>query len=425
MDVLLYILGIFAMLLGIAVSIGIHEIGHLVPAKIFGVRVKQYMIGFGPTVFSRVRGETEYGIKAIPLGGYILMTGMFPPEKKPYRGPFSNWINDARREVLKDEIQGEEERQFYQQSTWKKLTIMLGGPLMNLVLGVALIVSSLSLIGPLQPNLSVNEVFDCLEGDSCSVASPAKTAGLLPGDKIVSVNSQAVAAWPEAIEILAKDTSGSNLGIMRDGVLIQVPITPVFVERQLFDDSGAALKDANGLPLTELRPMIGIRLGSQNVPLGFGESFGYASDVIVGTAGFIIDLPNQIFTVLKSTLGFEERDQNGVVSIVGVGQLAGELTSSDGLGLESKIASLLLLIGSLNIALFAFNLIPLLPLDGGHVASALYEGVKRRGSKLLTGKDPGPIDTARGLPLAYLVWVLLIAVGLVLIMADLVNPIQL
>jgi membrane-associated protease RseP (regulator of RpoE activity) len=128
--------------------------------------------------------------------------------------------------------------------------------------------------------------------------------------------------------------------------------------------------------------------------------------------------------VILSTAGLQERDSAGAVSIVGVGQIAGELTSSDGLGIASKLASLLLLIGSLNIALFAFNLIPLLPLDGGHVAGAIYEALKRRIVKTFTGKDPGPIDSARALPLAYAVWFLLILMGLILILADLIDPIQ-
>ena len=98
-DILLYAAGIAIVLIGIALSIGLHEIGHLIPAKIFGIRVTQYMIGFGPTVKSWTRGDTEYGIKAIPLGGYILMTGMYPPESKPYRGPFASWIRDARQQV--------------------------------------------------------------------------------------------------------------------------------------------------------------------------------------------------------------------------------------------------------------------------------------------------------------------------------------
>ena len=426
MDALLYILGLLIMLVGIAVSIGIHEIGHLVPAKLFGVKVRQYMIGFGPTVWSKTKGETEYGVKAIPLGGYILMTGMYPPERKPYRGPFANWIAEARLEVRKDVIEGEESRQFYLLSVPKKLIIMLGGPLMNLLLGVLLIVTALGAIGPMQPTLTVNQVFNCIEGEVCEGAavSPAKTAGVLPGDVIQAVNGTPVAKWEEAIVVLNERQGASSFQILRDGKTIELTITPVFSERQVYSDSGQPLKDESGLPVTELRPIIGIQLGAQNTPLTLGESFQYSANVVAGTLGFIVDLPNQLYKVILSTAGVQERDPAGAVSIVGVGQIAGELTSSDGLGLASKLASLLLLIGSLNIALFAFNLIPLLPLDGGHVAGAIYEGLKRRTVKAFTGKDPGPIDSARALPLAYAVWFLLIAMGLILILADLIDPIQ-
>ena len=78
---LLFLLGVLVVGVGLALSIALHEIGHLVPAKVFGVRVTQYMVGFGPTLLSRTRGETEYGLKAIPLGGYIRMIGMYPPHK--------------------------------------------------------------------------------------------------------------------------------------------------------------------------------------------------------------------------------------------------------------------------------------------------------------------------------------------------------
>lgn len=426
MDALLYLLGILIVLVGIALSIGIHEIGHLVPAKLFGVKVTQYMIGFGPTVWSRKKGDTEYGVKAIPLGGYILMTGMYPPESKPYRGPFSAWINDARAEVRKDVLPGEEHRQFYKLSAPKKLAVMLGGPFMNLVLGVILIVSALAGIGPMQPNLEVNQVYQCIEGEQCSdqAISPAKKAGLEPGDSIQSINGTAVSDWDQAVELLSQNTSGSTLGILRAGELITTNIEPVFTERQVYDDAGNPLKTEQGLPVTELRPIIGIQLGAENRPVALSEAFGYSATVITGTLGFIVDLPNQLYQVTLATLGIQERNPAGAVSIVGVGQLAGELTASDGLGLASKLASLMLLIGSLNIALFAFNLIPLLPLDGGHVAAASYEGLKRRVVKAATKSDPGPIDTARALPMAYAVWALLIGMGILLILADLTNPIR-
>lgn len=425
MDALLYLLGLLIMLIGIAVSIGLHEIGHLVPAKLFGVKVRQYMVGFGPTVWSKTKGETEYGVKAIPLGGYILMTGMYPPERKPYRGPFAGWIADARQEVRKDVLEGEESRQYYLLSAPKKLAVMLGGPMMNLILGVVLIVTALGAIGPMQPTLSVNQVFDCIEGEVCEGQgiSPAKVAGVLPGDVIQSVNGTRVAKWEEAITVLNQRKGESTFQILRDGKTIELSITPVFSERQVYNESGQPLKGENGLPVTELRPIIGIQLGAENTPLSLGDSFQYSADVIAGTFGFLLDLPNQLYKVILSTAGFQDRDPAGAVSIVGVGQIAGELTSSDGLGIASKLASLLLLIGSLNIALFAFNLIPLMPLDGGHVAAALYEGLKRRTVKTFTGKDPGPIDSARALPVAYAVWFLLIAMGLILILADLTNPI--
>lgn len=426
METALYILGIVAVMIGIALSIGLHEIGHLWPAKVFGVRVTQYMIGFGPTVYSKSKGETEYGIKAIPLGGYIQMVGMYPPERKPYRGLFKNWISDARNEIRKDLLPTDEGRQFHQLKPWKKIVIMLGGPLMNLVLGVVLMITALSGIGPMQPSLTVNKVFDCVEGDACSEAgvSPAKLAGMLEGDVVSEVNGKAVSDWDQAVaQLNQRPAAASQIIVLRDGQPKVLELTPVFTERQAFDDQGQPLKDEAGLPVTELRPIIGIQLKSENTPLGLGESFAYCGQVIAGTAGFIFDLPNQIYQVTAATLGFIERDQTGVVSIVGVGQLAGELSASDGLGLESKIASLLLLLGSLNIALFAFNLIPLLPLDGGHVLSAIYESSKRVVGRL-SGRGQLSVDTARALPLAYAVWAVLIAVGALVIIADLTNPIS-
>lgn len=427
METLLYILGIVAVMVGIALSIGLHELGHLWPAKAFGVRVKQYMIGFGPTVFSRQKGETEYGIKAIPLGGYIMMAGMYPPESKPYRGLFKNWISEARAEILRDVQPGDEGRQFHQLRPWKKTIIMLGGPFMNLVLGVVLMMIAMAGIGPMQPSLTVNQVFECVEGEVCdaALASPAKRAGMQPGDQVIEVNGVAVSNWEAAVaQLNQRPEQASEIKVLRADQVVALSVTPVFTERQVYDSQGQPLKDESGLPVTEIRPVIGIQLKSENTPLSFADALGYSGQVITGTVTFILDLPNQIYSVTAATLGLQERDQAGVVSIVGVGQLAGELSASDGLGLESKIASLLLLLGSLNIALFAFNLIPLLPLDGGHVVSALYESLKRRVARISGNRIAASVDTAKALPLAYAVWVVLIAVGILVIIADLTNPIS-
>lgn len=426
LDTILYLLGILIFLVGIAVSVGLHELGHYLPAKKFGVEVRQFMIGFGPTIFSRRRGETEFGVKAFPLGGYILMSGMYAPAKKPYRGLFANWINEARREVESQENVSEE-RKFYRLSGPKKITIMLGGPVMNLLLGTLLIVASLSGIGTLQNSLTVDQVYPCMESaveSECpegSAATPAKLAGLQSGDEVKAVNGQTVSSWQEVTALL-EDNSSSTLTVERNGTDVTINITPVFMERAVYDSLGNLELDAQGNPVTELSPVLGIRLLGVTKPVGLDQSLAYAGASLASMAAFILELPQQIYEVTLSTVGITERDPYGAVSIVGVGQLAGELTSAD-IGIDAKLSSLLLLLGSLNLVLFVFNLVPLLPLDGGHVVGAVYESAKRRVVKQFRGKDPGPIDTAKALPLAYFVWVVLIFTGILLILADLINPI--
>lgn len=426
MDTLLYLLGILIFLVGIAASVGLHELGHYLPAKAFGVQVRQFMIGFGPTLFSRMRGETEFGIKAFPLGGYILMSGMYPPAKKPYRGLFANWISEARAEIDSQEA-GPEERKFYQLSAPKKMTIMLGGPVMNLLLGTVLIITAMTGIGTLQNSLTVDQVYPCMESateSECPAGSPttpAKEAGMLPGDQVTAVNGQAVTGWNEVTELLSSNPT-SQLTVLRDGREVTLTVTPVFMERTVFDSLGNIELDEAGKPVTELSPVLGIRLLGVTKPLPIDQALSYTGASLVSMASFILELPQQIYEVTLSTIGITERDPYGAVSIVGVGQLAGELTAAD-IGIDAKLASLLLLLGSLNLVLFVFNLVPLLPLDGGHVVGAIYEGAKRRVVKAATGSDPGPIDTAKALPLAYFVWVVLIFVGVLLILADLINPI--
>ncbi len=428
LDAFLYILGILIFLVGIALSVGLHELGHYLPARRFGVQVRQFMVGFGPTLFSRMRGETEFGVKAFPIGGYIIMAGMYPPARKQYKGLFANWINDARKEIESQE-EADESRKFYQLSAPKKMAIMLGGPVMNLLLGVLLILVSMSGIGTLQNSLTVDEVYQCLEQDASgncedgAPATPASAAGLKSGDQVTAVNGQNVSNWTEVTKLL-DGRKISELTVLRDGTNRQLTIEPLFMERAVYDSLGNLQLDQQGIPITQLTPVLGIRLQGVTQPLPIDQSLSFAGASMVSMAGFIVELPQQVYQVTLSTLGLAERDPNGAVSIVGVGQLAGELTAAD-IGVDAKLASLLLLLGSLNLVLFIFNLVPLLPLDGGHVVGAIYEGAKRRFVRAVRGVDPGPIDTAKALPLAYFVWLVLIFTGLLLILADLVNPITL
>src|SRR4051812_14600251 len=155
MTVLLYVGGVLLVVLGVGLSIGLHEVGHLVPAKKFGVKVTQYMVGFGPTLWSVRRGETEYGIKAIPLGGYIRMIGMFPPRpgdaegmiRVSSTGRFSQLADEARQLSLEEIKPGDEDRVFYKLSVPKKVIVMRGGPVMNLVIAVVLLSGVVTLYG--------------------------------------------------------------------------------------------------------------------------------------------------------------------------------------------------------------------------------------------------------------------------------------
>lgn len=422
------------MVIGLAVSIGIHELGHLIPAKLFGVRVKQYMIGFGPTIWSRRRGETEYGIKGIPLGGYISMIGMFPPEKTGKKARlFQSSIEQARAEHLGEISEADKGREFYRLSVPKKLTVMLGGPLMNFFLGMVLIVSALSLIGSPQLSMTINQVLPCVQGSGpqgeCQAGdpqSPALAAGFESGDTVTAVNGAQVTNWDEVIQRLdVQQGSAVAIEVDRAGIPTSLVVTPVWIERAVFDQETSQLaRDENGDPVTELRPFLGVQLQSELRPMAISESFAMGIDATGSVFELVLQLPQNLAEVFASTFGPEERNPNGPISILGVAQISGEIAASDQASFEARLASGLLIMGSLNFALFVFNLIPLLPLDGGHVAGALYEGAKRRTMKAIGRQDPGPVDTAKMIPAAYAVWALLMGTGLLLIIADIVNPIS-
>lgn len=414
-DVLLYALGVAFVILGIAISIAIHELGHLWPAKAFGVRVKQYMIGFGPTVISRTRGETEYGVKAIPLGGYISMVGMFAPSSKPVTGPFAKMINEAREASLEEVTAPDSGREFYRLHPAKKLIIMLGGPFMNLLLGLVLVMVALSGIGVNQTVPRITEVSECWvpAGEVCTASdlkTPAYAAGLQAGDEIVAINGVGVTSWREADELLnASDPDAEvQLTVLRDQQSLTLFITPLWMET----DSGFV-------------PRLGVYLAAEPRQLSLSDSVAVAGESVGAVFGLIIGLPAAVWEVSSTLFSGAERDPNGPISLLGVGQIAGEVASADQLSIAARISTGLMILGSLNFALFAFNLIPLIPLDGGRVVEAGYEWVKRGWYRASGRGELNPVDTARMIPLAYLVWVVLLAVGLLLILADLLKPVSL
>lgn len=438
--VALYVLGVVVVALGLAVSIALHELGHLVPAKLFGVRVGQYMIGFGKTLWSWRRGETEYGIKAVPLGGYISMAGMFPPLKPGGKartastGFFQTMVQDARTVSADSVPEGEEHRTFYNLPVWKRIIIMSGGPFMNLVIAVVLFGVVLSGFGLQQVSTTIGSVSECLHPATSTATTcgaedpqaPGAAGGILPGDRLVSIDGTTITDWAQATSIIqASPARELTIVVERGGSTLTLEATPALTERYVYNRDGSIAKDADGRSRTQKVGMLGVTAATELVPQPVTAVLPAVGDNIVGVTNIILNLPQRLVDVAVAAFGPGERDPNGPMSVVGVGRIAGELTSINTVPIAERTSYLLGLVASVNIALLVFNLIPLMPLDGGHIAGALWEGIRRFFAKLFRRRDPGPVDTAKVIPLTFAVVILLGGMSLLLIYADIVKPITL
>jgi membrane-associated protease RseP (regulator of RpoE activity) len=407
-------------------SIGLHEIGHLAPAKKFGVKVTQYMIGFGPTIWSKQKGDTEYGVKAIPLGGYIRMIGMVPPAKdgEIAKGPFADLVNSARQQSLEEIGPEDENKVFYKLSVPKKLTVMFGGPFMNLVLAFVFFAISFAGIGFPAATNEVKQVVTCLPSEvdvlgNClpgTTASPALSAGIKDGDKIVSFGGKEITDWETLANGIRESKEGNvAITVLRDGKELNLTAEIVLATRP---------SSANSEVENEPTPYLGIAPQIIMERQSIMSVFGVLVDITVATGQVLWNLPERVGQLFGAAFLDEKRDPEGLVGIIGVTRVGGEIAAAEIPGMW-RFATLLNLAGGLNMALFLFNLLPLLPLDGGHVAGAIYEGLRRSFAKLRRKPDPGPADTSKMLPFAYSVAILLIGLSMLLLYVDVVNPIRL
>ncbi|TQJ61754.1 membrane-associated protease RseP (regulator of RpoE activity) [Arthrobacter sp. SLBN-83] len=438
--VLLFILGVVFVAVGIAVSIALHEVGHLVPAKLFKVRVTKYMIGFGPTLWSRRRGETEYGLKAVPLGGYVSMIGMYPPNKEDgsvrpsSTGMFQTLATEARSQAHEEVGPGDENRVFYRLPVWKKIIVMLGGPAMNMLLGLLFTAVLLMGFGVATATTTISDVSKCQVAAGQTVdpnsadcqLTPAAAAGLKPNDTITSFDGKAVTSWSQLTEWI-RASAGKEVAItvQRDGNPVSTTVTPVLSARPVMGNDGRQATDAAGNLQYQDVGFLGIGAQTALVPQPASSVLPMAGENIRQVAGVVFNLPARVVGVAKAAFSEEPRDPNGPISVVGVGRVAGEVAAMEAVPLQSRVATLVGLLAGLNFALAVFNLIPLLPLDGGHVAGALYEGVRRKVAKLRGRPDPGAFDIAKLLPVTYVVAALLMGMSVLLIYADIVKPVNL
>ncbi|MGY1634242.1 M50 family metallopeptidase [Geodermatophilus sp. SYSU D01186] len=442
-----------AFAVGLLFSIGFHEYGHFHWARKFGMRVPQFMVGFGPTVFSRRRGETEYGLKAVPLGGYIRIVGMIPPaeegeSKRATR--MRSFIAEVRGQALNDVLPSDAGRVFYAKPWWQRVIVMFAGPFHNLVLAVVLFAITLTAVGTSVFTTTVRDVPACVlpagaasatAEDPCSVPitadgalceagaagcalpqrSPAAAAGLRPGDTIVALGGTPVEptsydSWT-AVQEAIRTSPGQALPltIERDGQRRDLTVTPI--ANTVYVEAGSDETTTAGY--------LGVSPTPELARQSLADLPGYFGMVVANSVERLVEIPEKVPQLFRAAFLGEERDENGPIGVVGVGRISGEVFAIPQFSGAEKISFFLSLLASVNLVLFLFNLLPIYPLDGGHVAGALYEKARSVVARLRGRPDPGPFDIARLMPVAYVVAGLFIVLSGLLLVADIVNPITL
>ena len=343
-------------------------------------------------------------------------------------------VDDARSASAETIAEGEDHRTFYRLPMWKKIVVMLGGPFMNLVLAFVFFGIVLVGFGIPQYTTTVAAVNQCLipatsEATECSSGdpvAPAAAAGLVPGDRVLAVDGAELSGWDEFRRIISESPGKVlTLTVLRDGEQRTTTLTPAPNERLVTDDRGRVVEGPDGEPLTETVGMVGLSPAQEMVQQSITAVPGFVGENVAAVAGIVIRLPERMVGVWNAAFGGEERDPNGPVGVVGVGRLAGEIASMDEAPVSARAQTMFGLLGSLNVALFVFNLVPLMPLDGGHIAGALYEGAKRGWARIRRKPDPGPVDTAKMVPVTFAVVIVLGAMSLLLAYADIVKPLTL
>lgn len=398
-----FVLGVLLFAVGIGISIALHEAGHMYSAKAFGMKVRRYFIGFGPTLFSFRRGETEYGLKVIPAGGFCDIAGMTALEELP--------DPDDRK------------RAFFRFPTWQRVVVLSAGSLTHFAIGIVLIYVMAVSTG--LPNLDraptpavVSSVSQCIEvraDGSCQPGSPApaRDAGLQPGDQVLAVAGTPVRNFDELGKAIQGRSGPTEFRLERAGQQRTVSITIARVPLAALGGQGDKLVGAIGVAPPRSSPVT-LRFGPVDA---VGKTMTFTGTMFANTWQGLQQFPRKVPALLDRISG--ENRPDSPISVVGASVLGG-----DAVGYGAWWFFLFLL-AALNLFVGAFNLVPLLPLDGGHIAVNVYEGVRNAVRRAFGRPNGPPVDYNRLMPLTYAVMLVFIGVSLLTITADIVNPIRL
>ena len=395
MDLIGWVIFIVALL----VSVMLHETGHFVLAKKFGMKVTRYFVGFGPTIWSTWRGETEYGIKALPFGGFVKIVGMHS---------------------LDDPDDPEDEpRAFRSHPAWQRILVLCAGSAMHFLLALVLVFGLALGVGIANDNVTqVGTISSCVpvsvtayDNGSCTgshLTSPAQLAGLQVGDVVTAFDGRPVSNFTQLTNLIRPLPPGTpvTITVRRDGKLVNLHTKLANVKGR----SGSYLGVGPAVLFQVASPLRAIEYS--------GTTFG---QVLVGSADAVAALPAALPKLFAKDRSSTAAGQ--VSSVVGAAEATGTEVASNA-GWQYKVSFVLLLIASLNIFVGAFNLLPLLPLDGGHIAVIVYERIRAWLARLRGRPDPGLANMAKFLPVSFSLFVVLIFFSLTLVLADIVNPVN-
>ncbi|HEX6871170.1 MAG TPA: site-2 protease family protein [Micromonosporaceae bacterium] len=417
------ILGIVVFAVGILVSVCLHEAGHMGTAKAFGMKVTRYFVGFGPTLWSFRKGETEYGVKAIPLGGFVKIVGMTPQDD--------------------DVTPDDEPRAMWRFPVWKRTVVMSAGSITHFLLGVVILWGLFAFV-PLPDSertdaspAVVSQVLTCVKMDfsvdpktgqvaTCTdgtdPASAAKTIGLRAGDQITAVDGQPVPTWAAMTEkVRASGGKTVTFTYLRDGRTVTSPPVAIPAAQRLkatFDPTKPASQiNANDLERVGQLGITPVVATSTAGPIGaFSLAAHETGSMFTRTFEAIKKFPEKV-PKLWSALTGDQRDPETPVSVVGASRIGGELFAA------GEFPTFLVALAALNFFVGIFNLLPLLPLDGGHIAIAWFERARSWLYARLGRADPGRVDYLKLMPVTYAVILVFGGFTLLTVAADIINPI--